>query len=71
MICEYHADNYVGENIIVAAAGNFDHDVLHQACERYIAVAKSKPKKTKLLKPIFNSGIYHCLTQGYLRWRVT
>jgi predicted Zn-dependent peptidase len=32
MIQDYHNTNYVGDNIIVAAAGNIDHDVLHQAC---------------------------------------
>jgi predicted Zn-dependent peptidase len=57
LICDYHADNYVGENIIVAAAGNFDHQELHQACERYIAVPKSKAKPTKLVRPTFTSGI--------------
>lgn len=57
MIVDYHADNYVGENIIVAAAGNINHEELHQACERYIAVPKSKPKKTTLAKPVFISGI--------------
>jgi predicted Zn-dependent peptidase len=57
MICDYHADNYVGENIIVAAAGNIDHEELHQTCEKYIAVPKSKSKKTTLTKPTFTSGI--------------
>lgn len=32
MINDYHNDNYVGNNIIVAAAGNIDHDLLHEAC---------------------------------------
>ena len=57
MIQDYHNTNYVGDNIIVAAAGNIDHDVLHQACQHYVAVAKSNDKKGKLDKPKFNPGI--------------
>ncbi len=41
MIKQYHNNNYIGDNIIVTAAGNIDHDILHDACERYIAVPKS------------------------------
>lgn len=40
MIKDYHNSNYVGENIIVCAAGNIDHEVLHQAVERYIPVQR-------------------------------
>lgn len=57
MIQQYHNSNYVGENIVVAAAGDIDHEVLHQACERFIAVPKSKAKKTALIQPKFNAGI--------------
>jgi len=58
MIVQYHRDNYVGSNVIVAAAGDVDHRQLYDACERFIALPKGSDQgNTKLVKPKFNPGI--------------
>ena len=47
MIEEYHNQNYVGENIILVAAGPINHNELIEATQKYIKVPKkaSNPRK--------------------------
>ena len=35
MIVDYHQKNYFGENIIIAGAGNIEHDKLCEYVEKY------------------------------------
>lgn len=42
-IAEYHAARYTGANLVVAAAGNVDHDAVHDLAERYLDAAAGDP----------------------------
>ena len=57
MIEEYHDTNYVGENIVLVAAGPIDHQKLIESTNKHIKV-KRKPKKLlELIKPTFEPGV--------------
>ena len=38
-IAAYHAERYTGPNLVVAAAGNLDHDDIHALAERFVSAA--------------------------------
>lgn len=38
-IAAYHAERYTGPNLVVAAAGNLDHDAIHALAERFVSAA--------------------------------
>ena len=59
MIVEYHNDNYVGENIIVAGCGNLNHDELVAYVNKYINTQRKQAKKgtSNFIKPIFHEGL--------------
>jgi len=57
MILQYHTDNYVGENIIVVAAGDIKHEELVSAVEDSFKVPKKSEKTFTLIKPKFNPGL--------------
>ena len=44
MIEEYHNDNYVGENIVVVAAGPINHHQLLESVQKHIKVQKKSGK---------------------------
>ena len=59
MIVDYHDNNYVGENIIIAGCGNLKHQELIGYVEKYIKVNRIKANQgtPNLLKPTFNEGM--------------
>ena len=42
-IAEYHAARYTGANLVVAAAGNLDHDAVHELAGKYLDAAAGEP----------------------------
>lgn len=58
MIEQYHNENYVGENIIIAATGPIQHNKLVQLVEKNIRVPQKAAKpRAALTKPSFHPGI--------------
>ncbi len=58
MIEHYHAQNYVGEKIILTASGPIDHARLIDSVNKHIKVpAKSALPVPPITKPTFHPGI--------------
>ena len=47
-IAAYHAARYTGSNLVVAAAGNLEHDQIHALAERFLAPEKGSPDSPPL-----------------------
>lgn len=57
MIEQYHNENYVGENIIVVADGDINHDELVKAVEDNFKVPEKSERKVNLVQPKFCPGL--------------
>lgn len=58
MIEHYHNQNYVGDNIILVAAGPIDHSQLVHFTQEYIKVPKTAAvPRPEITRPTFNPGV--------------
>jgi predicted Zn-dependent peptidase len=53
MVREYHANRYVGPNIVIAAAGNLEHEPLAHAIEQRFPSASSLPEPSAGVRPVW------------------
>lgn len=57
MIANYHSQQYVGENIVVVAAGDLDHAEVVEAVEKSFRVPAKSSNPVSLEKPRFCPGV--------------
>ncbi len=56
MVLEYYRHFYTPDNLVIAAAGNLDHDKLTELSARYFGRLTGQVKQPEIIPPVFKPG---------------